>query len=114
MHGTAKTPLLHRSSSRYIASVVSNWNCLHVEHVVLHNETTYLVSVVLYREMCLVRTSKGTQNRYYYQRYYQGWFMYIRYTQAQNEEYLYYPGVCTKPGTYYQGWFMYMRFTGTE
>ena len=42
--------------------------------------------------------------------YYQGWFMYMRYTQAQNEEY-FYPGVCTKPGTYYQGWFMYMRYT---
>ena len=37
--------------------------------------------------------------------------MYARYTQAQNEEYLYYPGVCTKPGTYYQGWFMYARYT---
>ena len=24
---------------------------------------------------------------------------------------IYYPGVCTKPGTYYQGWFMYMRYT---
>ena len=24
---------------------------------------------------------------------------------------VYYPGVCTKPGTYYQGWFMYMRYT---
>ena len=23
---------------------------------------------------------------------------------------IYYPGVCTKPGTYYQGWFMYMRY----
>ena len=42
--------------------------------------------------------------------YYQGRFMYMRYTQGQNEEY-YYPGVCTKPGTYYQGWFMYMRYT---
>ena len=28
--------------------------------------------------------------------YYQGWFMYMRYTQGQNEEYLHYPGVCTK------------------
>ena len=43
--------------------------------------------------------------------YYQGWFIYMRYTQGQNEEYLLYPGVCTKPGTYYQGWFMYMRYT---
>ena len=42
--------------------------------------------------------------------YYQGWFMYMRYTQGQNEE-SYYPGVCAKPGTYYQGWFMYMRYT---
>ena len=42
--------------------------------------------------------------------YYQDWFMYVRYTQGQNEE-SYYPGVCTKPGTYYQGWFMYMRYT---
>ena len=24
---------------------------------------------------------------------------------------IYYPGVCTKPGTYYQGWFVYMRYT---
>ena len=40
--------------------------------------------------------------------YYQGWFMYIRYTQGQNKDY---SGVCTKPGTYYQGWFMYMRYT---
>ena len=24
---------------------------------------------------------------------------------------MYYPGVCTKPGTYYQGWFMNMRYT---
>ena len=31
---------------------------------------------------------------------YQGWFMYMRYTQGQNEEHLYYPGVCTHPGTY--------------
>ena len=36
--------------------------------------------------------------------------MYMRYTQGQNEEYLLYPGVCTKPGTYYQGWFIYMRY----
>ena len=35
----------------------------------------------------------------------------MRYTQGQNEESPYYPGVCTKPGTYYQGWFMYMRYT---
>ena len=40
----------------------------------------------------------------------QGWFMYMRYTQGQNEVYLL-PGVCTEPGTYYQGWFMYMRYT---
>ena len=26
--------------------------------------------------------------------YYPGWFMYMRYTQGQNEEYTYYPGVC--------------------
>ena len=37
--------------------------------------------------------------------------MYMRYTQGRNEEYLLYPGVCTKPGTYYQGWFIYMRYT---
>ena len=43
--------------------------------------------------------------------YYQGWLMYSRYTQRQNEEYFYF-AVCTKPGTYYyQGWFMYMRYT---
>ena len=42
--------------------------------------------------------------------YYQGWFMYMRYTQGQMRS-TYYPGVCTKPGTYYQGWFMYMRYT---
>ena len=47
-----------------------------------------------------VRTKPGT--------YYQGWFMYMRYAQGQNEGY---PGVRTKPGTYYQGWFMYMRYT---
>ena len=27
--------------------------------------------------------------------YYLGWFMYMRYTQGQNEEYFYYPGVLT-------------------
>ena len=41
--------------------------------------------------------------------YYQGWFMYMRYTQGQNEECLL--SRSTKPGTYYQGWFMYMRYT---
>ena len=41
--------------------------------------------------------------------YYQGWFVYMRYTQGMRSTY--YPGVCTKPGTYYQGWFMYMRYT---
>ena len=35
----------------------------------------------------------------------------MRYTQGKNEEYSYYPAVCTKPGTYYQCWFMYMRYT---
>ena len=35
-------------------------------------------------EICLVHTSKGTQNSTHYQ----GWFMYMRYTQGQNEEYL--------------------------
>ena len=33
--------------------------------------------------------------------YYQGWFMYMRYKQGQNEEH-HYPEVCTKPGTYKQ------------
>ena len=33
--------------------------------------------------------------------YYQGWFMYMRYTQGQNGEYsMYCPGLWTKPGTY--------------
>ena len=41
--------------------------------------------------------------------YYQGWFMYMRYTQGQNED-TYYPGVCTKPGTYYQDRFMYSPY----
>ena len=66
--------------------------------------------------------------------YYQGWFMYMRYTQGHQEYVLnqvltirvglctwgihrdrtrstYHPGVCAKPGTYYQGWFVYMRYT---
>ena len=43
--------------------------------------------------------------------YYQGWFMYMRYTQGQSEEYFLSRGVCTKPGTYYPGWFMYMSYT---
>ena len=42
--------------------------------------------------------------------YYQGWFMYMRYTLDRMRSTCY-PGVCTKPGTYYQGWFMYMRYT---
>ena len=31
---------------------------------------------------------RGHKISTYYQRYYQGWFMYMRYTQGQNEEYL--------------------------
>ena len=42
--------------------------------------------------------------------YYQGWFMYMRYTQGRMRS-TYYPGVCINQGTYYQGWFMYMRYT---
>ena len=42
--------------------------------------------------------------------YYQGWFMYMSYTQGRMRS-TYYPGVCTEPGTYYQGWFMYMSYT---
>ena len=68
-----------------------------------------------YSATCLVCTSNRTQNQYLLSEvrtYYQGWFVYMRYTQGQSEEYLlYYPGVCTKPGTYYQGWLMYMRYT---
>ena len=44
--------------------------------------------------------------------YYQGWFMYMRYSIHRDRmRSTYYPGVCTKPGTYYQDWFMYMRYT---
>ena len=48
--------------------------------------------------------------------YYQGWFMYMRYTQGQNEKCLLYPGVCTKPGTYLLSGLVYVHevYTGAE
>ena len=42
-------------------------------------------------ETCLVPSSKGTQGQYLLSevlQHYQGWFMYMRYTQGQNEGYL--------------------------
>ena len=48
-----------------------------------------LQSPTCYSRTCLVHTSKGTQNQYKIRvTCYQGWFMYMRYTQGQNEEYL--------------------------
>ena len=51
----------------------------------------YIYIHTQYSETCLVHTSKETQNQYLLSdvlTYYQGWFMYMRYTQGQNEEYL--------------------------
>ena len=59
--------------------------------VVYVGAACYSVYVRRRSETCLVRTSKGTRNQYLLSEvltYYQGWFMYMKYTQGQNEEYL--------------------------
>ena len=59
----------------------------------------------------------GTQNHYYH-RYLLSGLVYVHevYAQGQDEEYLLYPGVCTKPCRYLLSGLDYVRevYTGTE